>query len=106
MGFILNNSGTLVLNGSSPTGATLRISGWGTFTSSGTVDLGTNGYGYITGAGTSDVLCNYGTIQGAGQLGPGLVGIYNGGSDPACQRKPPDIKRDHLQLSRHRHDLG
>ena len=79
-GFILNNSGTVVLNGSSPAGATLRISGQSTFAGSGTVDLGTNGYGYITGAGASDVLYNCDTIQGAGQLGPGLVGIYNGGT--------------------------
>ena len=79
-GFSLNNSGTVVLNGSSPTGATLRISGWGTFTGSGTVDLGTNGYGYITGAGTERRVVQLQHDPRRGTAWTGLASIYNGGT--------------------------
>src|SRR5260370_11650395 len=70
--------------------ATLFRSSAGSFTdlvlqgnvtlSGGTVTLSNNFQNYIFGAVTTDILTNQATIQGAGQIGHGQMGLVNSGT--------------------------
>jgi hypothetical protein len=82
----ITNTGTIAL---ASTGATtdLRIDGNVTLTGSGTVTLGNHASNRIYGALPTQVLTNAAdhTIQGAGQLGVGMMGLNNAGLIDANQ---------------------
>ena len=80
-GLSINNQGTILLNGVSTNGAYWRICGTGTLTGGGTVILGCGGTSHIAGICGKDWLFNdNNTIRGAGEFGPGLLGILNSGT--------------------------
>ncbi len=77
----INNTGEIFVNAScfSCGNATLLISGSASLTGTGTVSMANSPYNIIQGATGSDTLNNNGnTIEGAGNIGNGLLNVTNG----------------------------
>src|SRR5439155_11287751 len=81
----ITNSGTILLNASGGS-ADLHIAGGATLTGGGTINMGTNANGRVFGDVSLDTLINLdNTIQGAGQIGVGIMGLDNRGTIIANQ---------------------
>jgi hypothetical protein len=78
------NNGTIALN-AGLNNTDLQISGPVTLTGTATLNLANNPNNRIYALNGSDVLTNKGTIQGAGQLGVGRMGLVNAGTINANQ---------------------
>src|SRR5439155_12501850 len=76
----ITNSGTILLSASGGS-ADLHIAGGATLTGGGTINMGTNANARAFGAVSLDTLINLdNTMQGAAQIGVGIIGLDNGGT--------------------------
>jgi fibronectin-binding autotransporter adhesin len=83
-GSSINNAGTITLGGIN-FGTGLTLQGNLTLSGGGTVMLSNSTQNFIGGAATTDVLTNKETIQGAGNIGNGQIGLTNSGTINANQ---------------------
>jgi hypothetical protein len=94
-----NNALLILENGSYPKLGTVTLNSTGNFTdleigganvtlSGGTVTLSNNANNFIFGATAADTLTNQETIQGAGHIGNGQMGLLNSGTILANQSTP------------------
>src|SRR5712671_2750196 len=80
----ISNAGTITV-GSAGFGTDLVLEGNVTLSGSGTLTLTNNANNFIFGAASTDTLTNQSTIQGAGRLGNGSMGLVNSGTINANQ---------------------
>src|SRR6202043_1685302 len=83
-GSSINNAGTITL-GATNFGTGLSLQGNVTLSGGGTVTLSNSGGNFIGGAAATDILKNAETIQGAGNIGNGQIGLLNSGTINANQ---------------------